>query len=68
MLQCLVKLIHNLNYIVELYVAYHWFHECIKPAMSHAIIYNGPNEDPIFNITKLLEDDNIDVRLFSRYC
>ena len=40
--------------------------ECIKPAMSHAIIYNGPNEDPIFNITKLLEDDNIDVRLFGK--
>lgn len=40
--------------------------KCIKPAMSHAIIYNGQNEDPIFNITKLLEDDNIDVRLFGK--
>ena len=40
--------------------------KCIKPSMSHAIIHEGDNDDPVFNISKLLKDNDIDVRLFGK--
>jgi phosphoribosylglycinamide formyltransferase 2 len=40
--------------------------DCIQPAMSHALIYRGHNDDPQFNIYDLLTNPNIDVRLFGK--